>query len=143
MANALDNVLATLRTRLLSIGTLPALRYHENILDAPPTNADAWVSDVIQLGTKTPMTLAAVGSSQWWQWDGGMYKITLHYPPNTTMHVPLSLAGIVTAAFDSSSMLTSDGEPVRVLSTRIAAGVSDAAGVSVPIEIRFQFEQYS
>lgn len=139
-----DQVLTALRTRLATIATLPTLRYWQNIVpSSAATNRDAYTQDALQLGTKAPLTLATDASGRrWWRWTGGLYRVSLHYPAQTHMHVPLAVADAVAMAFHGASLLTSGGTPVVVESVRVPPGVGDDTGVTVPVEIRFRFDQF-
>jgi hypothetical protein len=139
-----DEVLTAFRTRLQTVAVLPVLRYWENVIPASQaTNKDAYTQDSVQMGTKTPMSLPVDATGRrWWRWQGGLYRVTLHYPANTHMHVPLSVAEAVAQAFYNSSLVTLSGLRVTIESVRIPASTGDATGVSVPVEIRFRFEQF-
>jgi hypothetical protein len=143
MSTLLDTVLGALRTRLLTVSTLPALRFYQGLVAQPPSNLDAWCADSIQLGSKVPMTLAPAGVSQWWAWTGGLYQVTLHYPNNAGMHVALSVADLVATAFHGSSLTTSGGTRIEIVSVRVAPAAEEPTGVSVPIQIGFRFTQYT
>ena len=143
MSTVLDLVLGALRTRLAAVSTLPTLRYYQNVVADAPSNMDAWCSDAVQLGTQTPMTLAPQGTSQWWQWKGGLYQVTLHYPNKAGMHAALAVADLVASAFHGSSLSTSGGTRIEIVSVRVAPAAQEATGASVPIQIGFQFTQFS
>ena len=139
-----DAVLTALRTRLLTVATLPTLRFWENIIASPtPSNKDAYTQDAVQLGTKTPISLPTdAAGRRWWRWNGGLYRVTLHYPANTHLHAPLTVADAVAVAFHGSSLAAATGERITVESVRVAPAVGDATGTSVPVEIRFRFDQF-
>jgi hypothetical protein len=139
-----DGVLTALRTRLLTVGTLPTLRFWENIIASPSaTNKDAFTQDAVQLGTKTPISLATNSTGKrWWRWNGGLYRVTLHYPANTHLHAPLAVADAVAVAFHGSSLASATGEKITIETVRVAPAVGDATGTSVPVEIRFRFDQF-
>ena len=142
----LDEVLTALRTRLEAVPGIPAIRYWENIIpDSNPSNLDTYTQDSVQMGVKQAMSLPVdEQGTRWWSWEGCLYQVTLHYPPNTTMHAPLALASAVAETFDGSS-LTAAGGAVRivVVSVRVANALGDASGVSLPVQIRFRIEHFT
>ena len=135
-----DALLSVLRTRLLTVTTLPTARAWAN-QRFEPTPGQAFVEDeLLTLDTaRREVGVSAYGRST------ALYRVIIHTPAGTGAMSALAIGVAVTDAFArvGTSYLTRDGFTITVVSTRsgpVVPATQSSQWYSLPVYVSLQFD---
>lgn len=130
VANPSILLIGALRTRLLTVSGLPAVRAWDNVL-FEPTPGTPYVEDqffsstqrAAQLGPGTSLTRSRT-----------LYQINLVYPEGQGVNAVLTLADKIAAAMRGTALpIAGNADPANVMDVRVGPRIRDNQWITVPV----------
>ena len=130
-----DELLSVLRTRLLTVASLPAARAWQN-QRFEPTPGSAFVEDgLVTIDTERRET----GPSAWGR-TTALYRVAIRVPTGTDAFAALSLGVAITDAFTNGATLTVLGNLLVVITTRTGPLLNEGEWYLVPVYLSVTFD---
>ena len=132
----MESVLTALRTRLLTVATLPAVLAWQNTA-LTPDPSQAFVADYVLTMDTQNIELGPTPRAR----TTLLYQVSVRTPVNTGAHPALALASAITDAFRTGGLvITSTGEPMTLLDLRVGPFLQDPSWLHVPITLSLHFD---
>lgn len=130
-----DELLGVLRTRLLTVAGLPAVRVWQNTNAGVPSPTASSVEDrLITFDTRRREVGPTAGGR-----TEVTYRVTVRVPKGTDTHYALSIAVKIQDAFTGAT-LTVGGNLVTLEDSRVGPEIADAQFLSMPVYLSLTFD---